>query len=215
MFNLVSFVREASILAFPILLAVTLHELAHGYVADRLGDPTPRAAGRLTANPLVHLDLVGTLVFLLTGMIGWAKPVPVNPGYFRRPRRGMLWVGLAGPATNLVLAVLFALCYRLLLPLNAPALAGEEALRLVFPLTLMAQAGVTVNLGLCLFNLLPIPPLDGSRVLAGVLPAGGARLLYGLERYGFLILLVLVYSRGFDAGVSPLLRAAAGFLLGY
>jgi Zn-dependent protease len=213
MFDLASFAREASILAFPILLAVTLHELAHGYVADRLGDPTARLAGRLTGNPLVHLDVIGTLVFLLTGMIGWAKPIPVNAGNFRRPRQGMLWVGLAGPATNFALAIVCAACYRLLLPLTA-ASGGTELARVLLPLTLIAHAGVKVNLGLGLFNLLPIPPLDGSRVLAGVLPAAGARLLDSLERYGFLILLVLVYSRSLDAGIYPVLSAAAGFLLG-
>ncbi|MBI5446220.1 MAG: site-2 protease family protein [Deltaproteobacteria bacterium] len=212
--DLASFVREASLLAFPILLAVTLHELAHGYIADRLGDPTPRLAGRLTGNPLVHLDLVGTLVFLLTGMIGWAKPIPVNSAYFRNPRRGMLWVGAAGPLMNLALAFFFAGCYRALLPLNLDP-TSETSLRVVFPLTLIAQAGVRVNLGLCLFNLLPIPPLDGSRVLAGLLPAAGARLLDGLERYGFVILLVLVYSRSLDAGMYPVLSAATGFLLGH
>jgi Zn-dependent protease len=206
------FLRQASILAFPILLAITCHELAHGRVAERLGDPTAREAGRLTMNPLAHLDPLGTLVFLVTGMIGWAKPVPVNPLYFRQPQRAMLWVGLAGPLANLALAVVFALAYRVLAGLFAGG--SEGSMRLMIPLLLMARAGVAVNLGLAIFNLLPVPPLDGSRVLAGILPASAARALYGFERYGFLILLVLLYSRAFDLTIRPLLGAATGLLLG-
>jgi Zn-dependent protease len=205
--------RQFAILALPILLAVTFHEVAHGYVADRLGDPTPRQAGRLTLNPLVHLDVVGTLVFVLTRMIGWAKPVPVNPAYFRNPRRGMLLVGLAGPTANLVLAVMLAAVFHILgaLPIAPESWLGS---RVLGPMLLMTEAGVLVNLGLGLFNLVPIPPLDGSRVLAGLLPASGARVLAAGERYGFLLLLLLVFSGALRWTVYPPLRAAARLLLG-
>jgi len=205
--------RQIVILAVPILLAVTCHEVAHGYVADRLGDPTARLAGRLTLNPLVHLDLVGTLVFVVTRMIGWAKPVPVNAANFQNPRRGMLWVGLAGPGANLVLAVALAAMFHGLraIPVSADSWLGG---RVLAPLLLMVEAGVLVNLGLGLFNLVPIPPLDGSRVLAGVLPAAAARVLAAGERYGFLLLLLLVFSGALRWTVLPPLRAAARWLLG-
>ena len=205
--------RQIVILAVPILLAVTFHEVAHGYVADRLGDPTARRAGRLTLNPLVHLDLTGTLVFVVTRMIGWAKPVPVNAANFRNPRRGMLWVSLAGPAANLVLAVALAAVFQGLAALPVPA-ESWFASRVHGPLLLMTEAGVLVNLGLGLFNLVPIPPLDGSRVLAGLLPAAGARVIAAGERYGFLLLLVLVFSGALRWTVYPPLRAAARLLLG-
>ncbi len=213
MLNVPSVLSELAILAVPLLIAVTFHEVAHGYAADRLGDPTPRRAGRLTLNPLKHLDVVGTLVFALTRMIGWAKPVPVNPAYFRRPRQDMLWVGLAGPAANFALAVVFAGAYRLL----ASVAAGVEtvaAARLVVLLALMARAGVIANLGLGLFNLIPIPPLDGSRVLAGLLPGPAAAAVYRLERYGFVLVLVLVFSGALDWTLYPALRGAASALLG-
>lgn len=206
--------RQVVIVAVPLLLALTLHEAAHAYAADRLGDPTPRRAGRLTLNPLAHLDVVGTLVFVLTRMIGWAKPVPVNPSYFRRPRRGMLWVALAGPAANLALAGAFALAYHLL------ASAVGAGVRLGLPvgvwlfLVSVARAGVIVNLGLALFNLMPIPPLDGSRVLAGVLPGGAAAAVYRLERYGMVLLLLVVFSGALDRTLYPALRVAARAFLG-
>lgn len=205
--------RQIVILALPILLAVTCHEVAHGYVADRLGDPTARLAGRLTFNPLVHLDLVGTLVFVVTRMIGWAKPVPVNAANFSNPRRGMLWVGLAGPGANLVVAVVLAAVFHGLraLPVAADSWFSAQVLG---PLLLMVEAGVLVNLGLGFFNLVPIPPLDGSRVLAGVLPVAAARVLALGERYGFLLLLLLVFSGALRWTVLPPLRAAAHWLLG-
>jgi Zn-dependent protease len=209
--QLAPLLREVTIYAFPVLAAITLHEAAHGYVADRLGDPTARRAGRLTLNPLAHLDAAGTLVFLLTRMIGWAKPVPINPAYFRNPRRDMLWVGLAGPAANFVLAAVSAVAFHLL---AHGGLAGWPGRRFGLPLLLMAQAGVFVNLGLGLFNLIPIPPLDGSRILAGVLPGKAAASVYRLERYGFVILLLVVFSGALDWTLFPVLRGAAQVLLG-
>jgi len=206
-----SLLREVTLYALPVLAAITFHEVAHGYVADRLGDPTARRAGRLTLNPLAHLDLAGTLVFLLTRMIGWAKPVPVNPAYFRNPRRDMLWVGLAGPAANLLLAGVCALAFHLL---ALGGLGGWAGRRVGLPLLLMAQAGVFVNLGLGLFNLIPIPPLDGSRILAGLLPGKAAASVYRLERYGFLVLLLVVFSGVLDWTLFPVLRGAAQVLLG-
>lgn len=206
--------RQLVIVAVPLLLALTLHEAAHAYVADRLGDPTPRRAGRLTLNPLAHLDVVGTLVFVLTRMIGWAKPVPVTPSYFPRPRQGMLWVALAGPAANLALAGAFALGYHLI------ASSAGAGVRLGLPgdvwllLISVARAGVIVNLGLALFNLMPIPPLDGSRILAGLLPGGAAAAVYRLQRYGMVLLLLVVFSGALDRTLYPALRLAARAFLG-
>jgi Zn-dependent protease len=212
MLELSSLVREVAIVALPVLLAITVHEAAHGYVADRLGDPTARRAGRLTLNPLAHLDVAGTLVFVLTRMIGWAKPVPVNPAYFRRPRQGMLWVALAGPGANLVLAFAFASAYHLLTAVQEPAVQLAPG-AWVF-LASSARAGVLVNLGLGLFNLIPVPPLDGSRILAGVLPSGAAAAVYRLERHGFVLLLLVVFSGALDHTLYPVLRVAARALLG-
>lgn len=208
-----SALQQVVVLALPILLAVTVHEVAHGYVADRLGDPTARRAGRLTLNPLAHLDLTGTLVFVLTRMIGWAKPVPVNPAYFRNPRRDLLWVSLAGPAANFVLAGVLALGYHLLLATGAPFGSAWGA-RVGLPLLWMARSGVLMNLGLGVFNLIPIPPLDGSKVLAGLLPPRAADALGPLNRWGFVVLLLLVFSGALDWTVYPVLRVAARALLG-
>jgi Zn-dependent protease len=212
--ELPNLLRELSLLAVPLLLAVTFHEAAHGYVADRLGDPTPRAAGRLTLNPLAHLDPMGTLVFVATRMIGWAKPVPVDARYFRNPRRDMVWVGLAGPGANLMLAAVLALLCRLLLAVLVADPESAAAAKVWTPLAMISVRGVTLNLGLALFNLLPVPPLDGSRVLAGLLPPAAAGALSWLERYGFVLLIVLVFSGVLDRTLFPALHFMTRGLLG-
>lgn len=163
-------VQEIALLVVPVLMAVTFHEAAHGYVANWLGDPTARLAGRLTLNPFSHLDVVGTLAFLLTRMIGWAKPVPVNPRYFRDPVKGMMLVALAGPAMNFLLAVCFALAVHAIEYFGVGVSRGTLAYRILEPLIYMCAAGVKVNLALGFFNMLPVPPLDGSNVLAAFLP---------------------------------------------
>lgn len=198
-----------SILALPVLLAVTIHEVAHGWVADKLGDDTARQAGRLTLNPLKHLDIVGTLVFFITRMVGWAKPVPVNPMNFRHPRQDMVWVAAAGPAANLCLAVLFALVFRLL-----AAMVNLVPLFFLQPFILIAQTGVIINVGLAVFNALPIPPLDGSGIAAGLLPLDMALRYERLKPYGFVILLILIFTGVVDKIVFPIIRFLARFLLG-
>lgn len=198
-----------SILALPVLLAVTMHEVAHGWVADKLGDDTARKAGRLTLNPLKHLDIVGTLVFFITRMVGWAKPVPVNPMNFRRPRQDMVWVAAAGPVANLCLAVLFALIFRLL-----AAMVNLVPLFFLHPFILIAQAGVIINVGLAVFNALPIPPLDGSSIAAGLLPLDLALRYERLKPYGFIILLILIFTGVVGKIVFPIIRFLAQFLLG-
>ncbi len=200
------------ILAPPLLLALTVHEFAHGYVAFRLGDPTARALGRLTLNPLKHLDPLGTIAFFIFH-IGWAKPVPVNPSYFKNPQKDMLWVALAGPATNLIMAVISALMTKALwlLVKIIPYSALAEAV--LVPLNSILIASVWINLVLCIFNFLPVPPLDGSRILAGVLPPGLARSYASIERYGFILLILLAVTGVLSKLIIPLIDFANSLLL--
>ncbi len=174
-----------------LLFAVIIHEVAHGYVAWRFGDPTARIAGRVTLNPIPHIDLVGTIILpallLFSGtsvIFGWAKPVPINPLNFRNIRAGEMAVSAAGPLSNLGLALLFALL------LQAGANLGAGNLGLMK----LAYYGVSINIFLALFNLLPIPPLDGSHLLATVLPPQLARIYEQLEPFGFILILVLFYT---------------------
>lgn len=179
MFDISSTIREIAILAVPLLAALTLHELAHGLVAYRLGDPTAKNAGRLTLNPLKHLDPIGTLVFFLI-KIGWAKPVPVDARYFKNPRAGMALVSLAGPAANFIMAAVFAAGFHLVGSISITDPQGM-GMKILIPVMLICQAGVLVNLILGLFNLIPIPPLDGSGIVQYFLPP---RLAYEYERLG-------------------------------
>ncbi|MFZ5899198.1 MAG: site-2 protease family protein [Bacillota bacterium] len=159
------------------IVGIVLHEVAHGYVADRLGDPTARLAGRLTLNPIPHIDPVG-LIFLIVAKVGWAKPVPVNPYNFRGDiKQGLLLVALAGPATNLLIALASAVFWAFLGA--PPSLLGN-----------ILQWTIHINVVLAFLNLMPVPPLDGSKILAGILP-GRQSWLYSLEQYGILLLLVL------------------------
>ena len=176
------------ILLIPVILfALTIHEYSHGIVAYRLGDPTAKYAGRLTLNPLSHLDPVGTLMLFLVHF-GWAKPVPVDPSYFQNPRRDMLWVALAGPASNMVMALLSGLVIRMM---NANP-AAIQGLAFGPQLVAMMFLSLQINLALAVFNLLPIPPLDGSKIMYGLLPPKYDHITYNLERYGPGVLLGLV-----------------------
>lgn len=200
------------ILAPAVLLALTVHEFAHGYVASRLGDPTARALGRLTLNPLKHLDPLGTIAFFIFH-IGWAKPVPVNPAYFKNPQKDMLWVALAGPLTNLILALISALMTRIVwfLANTLPySVLGEAVL---VPLNSILIASVWINLVLCIFNFLPIPPLDGSRILAGLLPPDLARSYASIERYGFILILILAVTGVLSKLIIPVINFANSLLL--
>ncbi len=195
----------------PMLAAVTIHELAHGLVAYWRGDTTARDAGRLTLNPLSHLDLVGTLVFIFTRMIGWARPVPVNPLNMKNPRWDMVLVSAAGPTANFLLALLCALAYRMVLwgSLFFPSLVDN----LILPLGMMFRIGVTINIGLAVFNLLPVPPLDGSKIVIGILPHRQALAYSRIEPYGFFILLGLILLRVTDFVLYPIIVSLRNLLL--
>lgn len=200
------------ILAPPILFALTLHEYAHGYVAYRFGDPTAKALGRLTLNPVKHLDPIGALAFFLIN-IGWAKPVPVNGAYFKDPKKDMLWVALAGPLTNLVLAVISAMVAKILYQLVQILPYSIFAEVIVVPLFEMVRASIWINLVLCIFNFLPIPPLDGSRILMGVLPDDMARSYASFEKYGFIIILILAFSGILSKMILPVIQFAGNLLV--
>jgi Zn-dependent protease len=190
--------------------------LAHGYVALQFGDQTARWAGRLTLNPIKHMDPLGTF-FILFAMItrapviGWAKPVPVNPDNLRRPHIDMIWVALAGPAMNLLLAVISALALKWF---PSPSWWATSALTASIgePVYLMLMASLWINVGLAIFNLLPVPPLDGARVLHGVLPRRQAITFSQLEPYGFIILLVLFVSGAIQKVISPIILGTVRFL---
>ena len=197
------------IIAVPVILAITVHEAAHGYVARHYGDLTAWQLGRITLNPLRHIDPIGTvlvpaLLYWSTGgafLFGWAKPVPVNFGRLHNPKRDMLWVAAAGPFVNLLMALGWALILKLAL---AAADTGLGEL-----LAAMAKGGITVNAVLMLLNLLPIPPLDGGRIAVSLLPHRLAWKFAQLERFGFIILLVLLFTHVLDKILDPLL---GGFL---
>ena len=199
-------------MAPPLLFALTFHEFAHGFIAYRLGDPTARDAGRLTLNPLKHLDPLGTIAFFFI-KFGWAKPVPVNPSYFQNPKKDMLWVALAGPLTNLALAVISAILTKgiWLLATILPYSSATEAI--LVPLNSMLIASVWINLVLCIFNFLPIPPLDGSRILMGLLPNNLALSYMRIERFGFIIIIVLAFSGVLSKVIVPVISFANSLLL--
>lgn len=205
-------IQTLTIYAIPVLLAITLHEAAHGYVARHFGDPTAWQLGRITLNPVKHIDPFGTLLvpalllFVSKGafLFGWAKPVPVDFGRLRKPKQDMLWVAAAGPGANLAMAIGWAALLKLavLMPENAYSL----------PLAEMARAGINVNAVLMLLNLLPIPPLDGGRIAVSLLPYRQAVKFAQIERFGFAIILALLFLGGLDLILTPLLRSFLFFI---
>jgi Zn-dependent protease len=202
------FIRQAIWFVPPFLLAISFHESAHAYVAYRLGDPTARDLGRVTLNPLPHIDIFGFIALFLVHF-GWAKPVPVNPYNLKNPIRDNLWISLAGPVSNLILAIISALVFRALLPFTAANPTGE------FILT-MLQLSVALNIVLMVFNLIPLPPLDGFHVLEGLVSTETYVRLQKLRQFGPMLLLAVVLFGGRFLGAifSPVVQILGGFLLG-
>jgi len=192
-------IKTLLLIAPPILLALTFHEYAHAYVAYRFGDDTAKQNGRLTLNPLRHLDPLGTIMIFLVHF-GWAKPVPVNPQRLKNPRKDLLWISAAGPLANMILALASGLLLRVLLTVGGSAPDRHSMAGLLVFMVIMS---LQINLALAIFNILPIAPLDGSKILAGLLPARYGPMLHVVERYGpFILLGLIVFGRA--SGVSVL-----------
>jgi Zn-dependent protease len=217
------YIVNAALYALPLLLGVISHEVAHGWTAEKLGDPTARLAGRITLNPLSHIDLIGTVLLPITLILlrspflfGWAKPVPVHFANLRGGRRDMAIVALSGPVTNFFMAVASALVYHLLLSAFQQGWITEQSglIRITEPLFLMARISVSFNLVLMVINLLPIPPLDGGRVMVGLLPYSWGSRLERVENYGMLVVLLLIGTGLWGYIVQPVLSVFLRLFLG-
>jgi Zn-dependent protease len=206
-----NFIQAAAIYALPIIFAITFHEAAHGYVAKYFGDMTAYMQGRVSLNPMHHIDPIGTIIIPLVSLalggflFGWAKPVPVNFGALRNPKKDMLWVALAGPMSNLAMALAWALLLKL-----ATLMPGNY---FASPLAIMANMGVKINIVLMMLNLLPIPPLDGGRVMVSLLPTRQAYQLAKIEPYGIIILVVLLFTGILGSVIGPLINIAIDLIL--
>lgn len=208
------FFLKLSIKLVPGLFAITCHEVAHGYVAWRFGDPTAKMEGRLTLNPLKHLEFFGTLMLFIVG-IGWAKPIPVLAENLRNPKRDMIWVSAAGPISNLLIAIASALLLRVVAGLPMGGMEVATGLQLMKPISYMLAFSVYINLLLAVFNMIPIPPLDGGRVLMGLLPYRQALGLSRIEPYGMIIIILLVFfTPVFSIILKPFLQAGIQLFAG-
>jgi Zn-dependent protease len=217
---LVDTIQQIALWAFPVLVAIIFHEVAHGWVANRLGDPTAARMGRLTLNPIAHIDLFGTVLLPALLIIasapflfGYAKPVPVNFHNLNNPKRDMIWVALAGPVTNLLLALGCIVALKIGLPIIRGGLhqSSSSIMEFLVPIALMADYGVRINVVLAVFNALPLPPLDGGRVAVGLLPEPYSSMLARIEPYGFLVLIVLLMTRALDQIIGPAIQFLINF----
>jgi Zn-dependent protease len=217
-----SIIQKILIFAPPFALAIILHEVSHGWIAEKLGDPTARNAGRLTLNPLPHIDLFGSIImpimlYIATAgkfVLGSAKPVPINPYNFKNPKRDMALSSLAGPGVNLLMAVSFAFLLRVVLPLVGQVVPASVWEATALPVALMLGSGVFINVALAILNLIPIPPLDGSRIVYWLLPDKLAAMYYRLERFGIFIIVALLVFHVLDAIIWPILVTTLYLLLG-
>ena len=210
------------ILLFPIgLLSISFHEYMHGKVSYMLGDPTPALMGRLTLNPLAQLEPLGALAMMIF-KVGWAKPVPVNPGYYKNPRKGLMYVALAGPASNFFLAFVFAILLRVFILANniviyynlGNIIINRANSPLIHIIILLLFLGVYLNIALAIFNLLPLPPLDGSKILMGILPPRFRRYFYKLEGpIGLIIILALFYFEIIGKIIYPIVDLFLNILI--
>lgn len=195
-----SIIQKVAVYLLPMIFAITIHEAAHAFMANRHGDNTAKVMGRLSLNPLRHIDPMGTILFPLIGVIlggfifGWAKPVPINYSRLHHPKQDLFWVAAAGPVANLIMAFSWALLFKLSFYIDGYFAA---------PLSLMAQAGIAINISLMLLNLLPILPLDGGRMLFSLLPPAQAAKYARIEPYGMWILIILLLCGGLTFVIEP------------
>jgi Zn-dependent protease len=209
-----SLIQNIAVWAIPVLLAITLHEAAHAWVANRCGDPTAKVLGRLSINPLRHIDLIGTIIVpIVVGVLsqfqfifGWAKPVPINWRLLHKPRRDTALVACAGPLSNFIMAFLWAACFKI------ASMLHPESSHIALFMLLSGQAGVIINLVLAFLNLIPIPPLDGSRIIASIIPPRQAVQYLKLEPFGFFILIALLFSGVLSWLFGPLLSWSLYFI---
>ena len=208
-------IQKIAVFALPILFAITVHEAAHGYVARYFGDSTAERLGRITLNPLKHIDPIGTLLLpaltvMLGGILfGWAKPVPVNFANLRNPKKDMLWVAAAGPASNLIMAIFWAILLNMV---NEP-MATNGIFNANHFFTEMSWAGISINLVLMVLNLIPLPPLDGGRIAVSLLPNPLASQLSSVEKYGFFILIALMFTGILGKIISPFIQFFTALIL--
>ena len=209
-----SILRQLAISALPVLIAITFHELSHGLIAYKLGAPTAKMLGRLTINPIAHIDLFGTIIMPLLLLIftngqfvfGYAKPVPINPMNFKNPRRDMAISAAGGPATNILLAIVSMVILKFaVFPLLSFAPEGMAA-TVLEPIAMMLKSSIIINVVLASFNLIPIPPLDGGRVVVGFLPHKQAMSFSKIEPFGFIIVIILIYTHIADYFVMPMVN---------
>ena len=219
--NLQDSIAHFFLLALPVLAAIVFHEVSHGWVANKFGDPTAARMGRLTLNPIPHIDLFGTvllpIILYISGapfLFGYAKPVPVNFSNLSHPKRDMIWVASAGPLTNILLAIASVLLLKLLLGFSVTDGAESSWFEYLRPLALMAQYSIVINVALAVFNVIPIPPLDGGRIAVGLLPDPYASALARVEPFGILIVMVLLMTNVIDAFTRPTVRLLLR-MLGY